>query len=191
MVGDIGGAEDEVAIRLPGFRQLERDLRVFDDAKLAALERDDADCFGGFRLLDDFGAAVRTCSDAVAEEDGVGDANEAVVDAVGVEVGDVTGGEVGKDGCGGRGGERRAKGGIDSAVAIRRDGDRGGGVEENLALVGEARENAWFTSSAAAKALGARPTYPAQRRRRLPPLAQKTSSSQKTPPSAASSVHWS
>lgn len=146
MVRNVGGAEDEVSILLARFRQLARNLRVLDDAKLAPFERDDSDRFGGFRLFDDFGPAVGACFDAVAEEDGVGDADEAVVDTVGVEVRDSARGEVGKDRGGGGGGEGSAKGGVDSAVAIGRDGDRGASVEEDLALVREAGKNAYSGS---------------------------------------------
>ena len=65
------------------------DLRVFHDAVFAAAARDDADGFGRVRFGDDFGGAVGLLGDAVPDKDRVGDADETVVDAVGVHVEDL------------------------------------------------------------------------------------------------------
>lgn len=144
MVGDVGGAELEVARGLGRGGEFGGDLRVLDDAEFAALESDDSDRLGGIRLLDDLGSTVGFTSDAVAEEDGVGDADEAVVDAVGVEVVDAAGCEVGEDGGGGGGGEGSAKASVEAAVAIGSDGDGGASVEEDLTLVVQTREDAYL-----------------------------------------------
>lgn len=99
VVGDVAGAEGELAgAGIAAVGLLFRDLRVLNDAVLVAAAGDDADRLGGVCLGDDLGGAVGLLLDAVAEEDRVGDAHEAIVDAVAVDVLDVACREVGEDG---------------------------------------------------------------------------------------------
>ena len=79
--------------------------------------------------------------DAVTDEDRICDADETVVDAVGVDVGDVTGLKVGENSMGGVGrGERCAKGGVESAVPVWRHGHSGFRIKKDFAIHGETRQ---------------------------------------------------
>ena len=91
VVRDVARAEGELRrggrVARLGLRR--GDLRVLHDAVFAAALRDDADGFGRVGFWDDFGGAVGLLADAVPDEDRVGDAHEAVVDAIGVHVEDL------------------------------------------------------------------------------------------------------
>jgi hypothetical protein len=86
VVRDVGRTEGEGGrgVAVARLREGRRDLRVLDHGPAAVLLGDDADGLGRVRLADDLDAALRLLGDAVAEEGGVGNADEAVVDAVGV-----------------------------------------------------------------------------------------------------------
>ena len=85
--------------------------------------------------------AVGLLADAVPDEDGIGDAHEAVVDAVGVHVKHLARFEIAEDSAGlvSRR-QRAAQGCVESAVAVWRDGDVGLCVEQDLAVHCETRK---------------------------------------------------
>ena len=144
VVGDIPSSESELAglgIKLFGLRL--GDLGVLDYAVLALTESDDADRFRGGRFWYDLGRTVGLFVDAIAGEDGIRDLHEAVVDAVTVDVLDLSCGEIGEDGSGGIfwfGRERLAESGVETTVAVRGNGNTGFGVKKNLSVHRQARE---------------------------------------------------
>ena len=87
VVRDVARAEEQLARRRVARLGLRaRDLRVLHHVVLAAALRDDADRLGRVGFGHNFGGAVGLLVDAVADKDGVGDAHETVVDAIGVHV---------------------------------------------------------------------------------------------------------
>ena len=90
VVGDVARAEEQLARRRVARLGLRgRDLGILHHVVLAVTLRDDADRLGRVRFGNHFGGAVGSLADPVANEDGIGDADETVVDAIGVHVEDL------------------------------------------------------------------------------------------------------
>lgn len=126
VVCDVPGAERQLTTLVLPMRLFVRDLRILDDAEASSLACDDTDGFGRCGLWDDFGCAVGVFVDCGTEEDGVCDADEAVVNAISVDVGDISGGKVGEDRGARPWRDGGAEGGIEATVTIRSNGDGGG-----------------------------------------------------------------
>jgi hypothetical protein len=145
VVGNVGSAELERTgigwVTFLGHRF--GDLAVLDDSPFARFKGDDADRLVRPRLCDDLCTAVCASGDAVAQEGGVGWTDEAVVDAVRVEVLDTPSLEVREDGGRCRVVERSAEGGVDASVPIGRDGQFGRRGKQEFAVVGQTRKRAW------------------------------------------------
>ncbi len=137
VVGDVCCAERERArLGVDLLRLLGRDFGVLHDAVLAFLARDDADTLGWVCLWDDLGAAFGLLGDAVADKDGVSDFDEAVVDAIGVDILDVACAEVVDDTWGIDVVcllfERGAEGGVETAVTVGCNSDLSCGLQKNF-----------------------------------------------------------
>jgi len=143
VVGNVGGPEGEAAGRVGHLSLLARKLRVLDDSVAVTALGKDTDRLGGDVLADDLGAARGVALNAAANEHGVGDADEAVVDAVAVDVLDAAGVEVREDGGRVAGLEGAAEGSVETAVSVRRNREARLGAEEELAVVGESGEDTW------------------------------------------------
>ena len=90
VVRDVARAEEQLARRRVARLCLRGgDLGVLDHVVLAVAERDDADRLGRVRFGNYFGGAVGLLVNAVADKDGVGYADETVVNAIGVYVEDL------------------------------------------------------------------------------------------------------
>lgn len=139
MVHDVRCAElqDALILLIERFGGGGVDLRVLDNVGLAILQDDEADGLGRVAFTDDLGGKVHVLGSGEANEDGIRNFDETVVDAIGVNMVDIAGFDVGEDG-------RGNKGLIDAAIAIRGDGDSGPRLEDDLAFVGDARENTLF-----------------------------------------------
>ena len=85
-------------VRVYGLGSVIVDFGVLDHAGLVVLQEDEADGFLGVALADHFGGDGDVLRGGEAEEGGVRDFDEAVVDAVGVDVLDAALAHVGADG---------------------------------------------------------------------------------------------
>jgi hypothetical protein len=131
VVRDVSSSEGEftgLGINLFGLRL--GDLGVFDHAVLALTESDDTDGFCGDGFWYDLCRTVGLFVDAVASEDGVRDLYEAVVDAVAVDVFDLSRSEIGENGSGGIfwfGRDRVTESGVETTVTVWGNGNVGFG----------------------------------------------------------------
>jgi len=144
VVRDVPSSESKLAglgIKLFGLRLC--DLGVLDHAILALTESDDADGFSGAGFWYDLGGTVGLFVDAVANEDGIRDLYETVVDAVAVDILDLSCGEIGEDGSSGVfwfGRDWSTESGVETTVTVWGNGDTGFGIKENLSIHRQARE---------------------------------------------------
>jgi len=69
-------------------------LTIFDDAWLSVLENDQADWFFGGALADDFSCYTEIVEEGIADEGRVSNADETIIDTVGVDMLDFTALEV-------------------------------------------------------------------------------------------------
>ncbi|KAI6761286.1 hypothetical protein HG531_001839 [Fusarium graminearum] len=136
VVDNVGSTESE-EIRLLGVGLLGSglvDLGVLNDIGLAVLGENQTDGLGSVALAHDLGSNVDIKGGREANEDRVGDLDEAVVNAVGVDVLDATLSHVVNN-------TRKNKSIVETAVSIRSNSNLALGLEENLAIVGDARQN--------------------------------------------------
>lgn len=109
------------------------DFRVLDDVGFAVLENYEANRLSCIAFADNLGSEVYVLGGREPDEDRVGNLDETVVDTVGVDVVDVAGFDIGKDGGGN-------EGLVDAAIAIGGNSDSRFGLEDDLAFVGDAWE---------------------------------------------------
>lgn len=112
MVDNVGGTELEnvFVLFVHGLGSLSVNLAVFDDVGLAVLQQDETDGLGGIALADDLGGEVDVLGGGEADEEGIADFDERVVDAVGVDVLDTALADIRQDF-----GEKSA---VDTAVSV-------------------------------------------------------------------------
>lgn len=136
VVDDVGSAESQNVglLRVGLLSGGLVNLGVLDNVGLAVLGENQADGLGGIALADDLGSNVDVERSGEADEDGVGDLDKAVVDAVGVDMLDSTLAHVIKN-------TRDDESLVDTTVSVGGDGDLALGLEEDLAIVGDARKN--------------------------------------------------
>ncbi|KAH6609319.1 hypothetical protein Trco_002665 [Trichoderma cornu-damae] len=137
VVDDVGRAELE-QMGMAGVASLGSllvDLGVLDNVGLAVLAENQADRLGGVALPHNLGGNVDVEGGREADEDGVGNLDQAVVDAVGVDVLDAALAHVVQD-------AGDDEGLVDAAVAVGGDGHLALALQEDLALVGDARQDA-------------------------------------------------
>lgn len=138
MVCDVPGPESEftrLGIFLFGLPLC--DFGILDHAVLSLAESDNANGFRRIGFRHDFSCAVGLFVDTVANEDGIRYLHKAVVDAVAVDVPDLSCGEIGKDRSGGIlwfGRNWLTQSSVEATVTVRRNGDMGFGVKENLSV---------------------------------------------------------
>ena len=144
VVRDVSSSESELTgLGIKLFCLCLGDLGVLDHTVLALTESDDANGFRGGGFWYDLGRTVGLFVYAVTGEDGICDLYETVVDAITVDVLDLSRGEIGEDGSGGIfrfGRDRLAESGVETAVTVWGNGDTGFGVKENLSVHRQARE---------------------------------------------------
>src|ERR1700722_4441616 len=94
VIGDISSSEGQLSgFWITPLCLLLRYLRIFNDAIFVVADRYYTDRFGGRRLGHDFRGTVGLLGNTIANEYGICDANEAVIDAVGVQVQDFSSGQ--------------------------------------------------------------------------------------------------
>lgn len=139
VVDDVGGAEleDLWVLGVDGGGGGLVNFRILDYVGLAVLGDDEADGLIGGAFAHDLGADLDTLGGGEAQEGGVRNSDKGVVDTVGVDVLDSAGLHVSEDA-----GLDESE--VDSAVSIWGDGNARFGLEEDLALVRDAGEDALF-----------------------------------------------
>ena len=136
VVDNVGGAElEDVGLAgVLGLGGLLVNLGVFNNVGLAVLGEDQTDGLGSIALADNLGGDVDLLVGGEADEGWVGDLDEAVVYAVGVDVLDTSLAHVIND-------TREDEGVVDTTVAVGGHGNLALGLEKDLSVVGDARED--------------------------------------------------
>lgn len=101
VVCNVSSTERQLTVRSPLLRLFLAQLRVLHHGESVALGSEDTYTLCGDGLADNLGAGRGITRYATANEDGVGNTDKAVVDAVGVDVLDIVLAEIGEDGAGG------------------------------------------------------------------------------------------
>jgi hypothetical protein len=120
VVDNVGSAELE-NIRLLGVLGLRGflvDLRVFHDIRLSILKKDKTNRLGGIALSHDLRSNIDILGGGKADEDGVSDLDQAVVNAVGVNVFDTAISHILADA-----GSKKSL--VDTSISVRGDSDLG------------------------------------------------------------------
>lgn len=101
VVCNVGSTESQLTVRSPLLGLFLAQLRVLHHGKSVTLGREDTHTLCGDGLAHNLGTGRGIARQAAANEDGVGNTDEAVVDAVGVDVLDIVLAEIGEDRAGG------------------------------------------------------------------------------------------
>lgn len=136
VVDNVGGAvlEELGVAGVASLSSLLVNLGVLHNVRLAVLGEDQADRLGSITLSYDLGGNVDVEGCREADEDGVGDLDKAVVNAVSVDVLYTALAHVVQN-------ARNDESLVDAAVAIRGDGNLALALQDDLALIGDARQN--------------------------------------------------
>lgn len=126
--------QDALVLLIEGFCCGGVNFGVLDYVGLAVLEDDEADRLGCVSFPDNLCGEVDVFRGGETEEDGVGNLDEGVVDAVSMHMGNITGLDVGEDGGG-------DEGLVNSAITVGGDGNARFGLEDDFAFVGDARKD--------------------------------------------------
>mmetsp|Transcript_9076 Transcript_9076/g.19375 ORF Transcript_9076/g.19375 Transcript_9076/m.19375 type:complete len:358 (-) Transcript_9076:144-1217(-) len=136
MIADVPGAKDQSTVLFRSqLGHFFGHVGVFDDAGPFSPGGQHSHFFVGTGLPQGLVAAIRLLANAVSDEGGIGRFDEGVVDSKDVDVSDALGFHVGENGV-------FDHGGVDAAVAVGCHGERGGGFEDQFAVVGHGGEGA-------------------------------------------------
>ncbi|KAI6769872.1 hypothetical protein HG530_004501 [Fusarium avenaceum] len=136
VVDNVGSTESK-EIGLLGVKLLSGglvNLRVLNDVRLAVLGENQTDRLGSIALTDDLGGNVDVKGSRETDEDGISNLDKAVVNTVGVNVLDTALSHILND-------TRNDKSLVETTVSVGGNSNLALGLEENLAIVGDARQD--------------------------------------------------